>query len=340
MTTLVTSDLHVTDAPRDAYRWELFAWLRGLVLTHHVEDVLILGDLTDAKDRHSASLVNRLIEELHTLSEVVTVWLLKGNHDYIDEATPFFGFAGRLNNIVYAGEPSITTGIGGAACAFLPSTRNHEREWEGLDLSSCRWIFCHQTFTGALSENGTELSGTPAEYFDDLPKSCRVVSGDIHVPQTLHKGRITYVGSPYRVHFGDTFIPRVLLLDGNKMSDLHLPGVSRELVVARSVDEITALGFPRLTQVKVRLKLPRAEYPDWPRLREEIVGLAAEREWVLCGMELLSAEVKTVHSVSIDSAESDEVVRSPNEVVCEYAKVKNLDRETLDAGCVFVRNAR
>ena len=340
MTTIVTSDLHFTDLPRDAYRWELFPWLRDSVRKYRAEDVLILGDITDAKDRHSAALVNRLVKELHALSEVATVWLLKGNHDYIDEATPFFGFAAHLDNVEYAGEPSITGNIGGATCAFLPSTRNHEREWEGLDLSTCRWIFCHQTFTGALAENGTELSGTPPAYFDDLPKSCRVVSGDIHVPQTLHKGRITYVGSPYRIHFGDTFTPRVLLLDDSKMTDLHFPGVSRELVVARSVDELAALDFPQLTQVKVRLKLPRAEYPDWSRRREEIRALTVERQWVLCGLELLLAEVKAAPSVRDDSAESDAEDRSPSEVVREYARVNNLDREHLDAGCAFVVGAR
>ncbi|RPI87194.1 MAG: hypothetical protein EHM40_23155, partial [Chloroflexi bacterium] len=82
MTWLVTSDLHLTDRPRDAHRFGLFKWLAKKQRKHGVKATFILGDITDKKDNHSSALVNRVVNELTQLEP--PVYVLKGNHDFID----------------------------------------------------------------------------------------------------------------------------------------------------------------------------------------------------------------------------------------------------------------
>ena len=57
---LVIGDLHLTDQPKDAYRFGIFKWIKKQIEKHQPEYTVILGDLTDKKDKHSAGLVNRI----------------------------------------------------------------------------------------------------------------------------------------------------------------------------------------------------------------------------------------------------------------------------------------
>ena len=100
---IITTDLHLTNRERDAYRWDLFPWLEKKLATTDSTDLVILGDLTDAKDGHSAALVNRITDTLANLPVQVTI--LKGNHDYIDEETPFFRFLNKLDNVHFIVQP-------------------------------------------------------------------------------------------------------------------------------------------------------------------------------------------------------------------------------------------
>ncbi|HWY34909.1 MAG TPA: hypothetical protein VNX68_09695, partial [Nitrosopumilaceae archaeon] len=62
MSILITSDLHLTDKDRDEYRWGLFPWLKQQIISYKPTTLLFLGDTTDAKDRHSAKLTNRIVD--------------------------------------------------------------------------------------------------------------------------------------------------------------------------------------------------------------------------------------------------------------------------------------
>ena len=102
---IITSDLHLTDRARDEYRWELFPWLIELVEETGSDEVLILGDLTDAKNNHSAELVNRMVKELTNLP--AHVYVLKGNHDYVDPDQPFFGFLNEIPGVRFVTHPEM-----------------------------------------------------------------------------------------------------------------------------------------------------------------------------------------------------------------------------------------
>jgi len=44
MITLLTGDIHLSENPRDAYRFEFLGWLGNLIKRKSVERLIILGD--------------------------------------------------------------------------------------------------------------------------------------------------------------------------------------------------------------------------------------------------------------------------------------------------------
>ena len=79
MNWLLSADLHLSDRARDSHRFGLFPWLKKQQQKNKVDATFLLGDLTQEKDRHSSALVNRIVEELLTLTP--PVYVLRGNHD-------------------------------------------------------------------------------------------------------------------------------------------------------------------------------------------------------------------------------------------------------------------
>ena len=99
MRRLVTGDVHISQNPRDAYRLVfLEKTLPDLIDRHKVEQLLVLGDLTQAKEKHPASLVNSVVGAFHQLSKQCEIVLLQGNHDYQSVGSPFFEFLSCFEN--------------------------------------------------------------------------------------------------------------------------------------------------------------------------------------------------------------------------------------------------
>src|SRR5260221_13512060 len=102
MTWIATANLHLDDKPQHSYRWGVFDWLAK----QKAGGFLILGDLTDEKDKHSATLVNRMVAGIEKLRDQGDVYILMGNHDYIDPKYPFFDFLNHMEGVTYLREPS------------------------------------------------------------------------------------------------------------------------------------------------------------------------------------------------------------------------------------------
>src|SRR5688572_10512164 len=215
---LLTSDLHLSDKPRDEYRFELFPWLAKQQTTQKVTHTFILGDLTENKDRHSAKLVNRTIEELSRLKP--PIYILRGNHDGVDPTNPFFGFLNAVEGFNFIIEPEeVLPGV-----FMIP----HQRTQKLLD-AACKTVkrtkqqevlhlMVHQTFDGAQAETGARLSGLSPLLIELLrPRACW--AGDVHKPQ--QNGPVMYLGAPYHVRFGDNYQPRVVLADKDDTKNLH-----------------------------------------------------------------------------------------------------------------------
>jgi len=320
---LITSDLHLTDRERDEYRWQFFSWLEHQLLECDTQHLLILGDLTDAKDGHSATLVNRIVNTLTNLPAKVTI--LKGNHDYVDENTPFFGFLNEIPNVEFIIKPTYRT-IEGIRTLLLPHTRTPEKDWQEIDFTGVRMVCCHQTFDGAATSNGYALpSSISSRYFRRHGCTGWVFSGDIHVPQQL--GDVTYVGTPYPVAFGDDHDPRILAVS-TKMDDrfgrkltkyepIRVPTIrKRNLVITAVVPRDIRPG----DQVKVRVQLPREEFAAWEEHKHRIV---AELEYQGAFVHSIELEPLQVASPTAGKARM-QTPKTPADALAAFSEARGL----------------
>lgn len=320
MTWLVTSDLHLSDRPRDAYRFGLFPWLACQQEKHHVDATFVLGDVTDSKDRHSAKLVNQIIDELIKLKP--PIYILTGNHDSIDPNNPFFKFINCIEGIRFIIKPEETL----PGLFMFP----HQRSQVEFD-AACKiikpksWVFCHQTFDGSIAETGRRLSGLSTSTIESLkPRAC--LAGDIHRPQ--HVGPVVeYVGSPYLVRFGDAFTPRVLLLKDGKQTDLHFPCPRKWALTVTSVIDLPCLDMKRGDQVKLTVRLTREEVIEWSQIKRNYLDECKELGVEVHGidLEIIGAEPTKTRGKAADAV-------APADVLTAYCKAEKVGAVIKQAG--------
>lgn len=248
---LLTTDWHLTDNPEHEYRWQVFEWVLSAVVgsvktSTPILAVVVAGDITDKKSDHKARFVKRVADSFMTLATLLRdrckcelVWVV-GNHDHLnDPQYPFFGFLRHLGVEVVT-RPR-TQLLSGFLTYLIPHSYEPMQQREDINfqyLKDSDVIIMHETFNGAKASNGSKLPGSSFKMFRNLNAVC--FSGDIHVPQQL--GPITYIGTPYGVHFGDVYEGRFLL-------------------VTKDRGEVTWNTFTLPTTVKrASLKLPLTRY--------------------------------------------------------------------------------
>lgn len=325
---LLIADLHLTALLRDAYRWRLFPWLLEACITRNVQYLVILGDLTEAKDYHSAKLVNQIVDALCKLfrgSRLKGIIIVPGNHDGIDPNCPYFRFLGQFPFIKYIPTPFMEP-FAERNVLFLPHTKEPER-WDRGMLYDADFIFMHQTFSGAQSETGVALEGLQASVLNSARKA-EIWSGDVHVPQVV--GRVKYVGSPYPVRFGDSFKPRAVLLekDLKKATDLEPPAFRRLSLLISSPAELQKVVVSEGDQVKVRVRMTRAQFVDWEKTKRAVVGWCKEGGIELCGLEVERVE----EAAPKIKPRSSSVALSPAQVLDAWAAKQNLAKPLLEEG--------
>ena len=328
MTWLLTSDLHLTDRPRDAYRFELFAWLAKQQEKHSVTATFILGDLTDKKDKHSASLVNRLVDELIGLKP--PVYILRGNHDGVDPSNPYFRFLNTIDGVQFIVDPIC---LPEHQVAMIP----HQPDQESLD-SACgllipttpgwgpKAVFLHQCLTGAISEaSGARLTGLAWPLVSQTHARLGVYAGDIHRPQRLDNG-VTYVGAPYHVRFGDDYTPRVLLLRDGKEQNLYFPAPRKWALTVQHEDDIfNDEDLHEGDQVRLTVELGREEAVEWSDRRKRILHVCKEAGLDVYGCELKVRSGKQERAVL-------KAVRSNEEVFTAFCQAEGVANNIRKAG--------
>jgi DNA repair exonuclease SbcCD nuclease subunit len=335
LTSLWSSDLHLNEVPRDSFRWDILPWLERTALNLKVDFIGLAGDTVDTKDRHPASLVNRLTD---FFAKSKNQWvILPGNHDYIDPNTPFFRYLSHFPNVSWINEPTkavLPVDDIGRNVLLLPATKEWGRLWPKHLEQAYEYIFMHGTFAGTKSETGFELPGIPVEFFGSASFDY-LYSGDIHTPGKISDG-MYYIGAPYRVHFGDTYNPRVLHIGQSTTKDLVPPLKSRHVAVVRKAEDLVKFGeIEPEDQVKIRVRLKRSEFPEWRTIRSEIVAEAERLKWEICGVELL--ELTSVRRRVDGPQESESIRKGPEDYVRDYAKTQKLKQPVIDYGLKLLR---
>lgn len=330
MNALLVSDLHLTALPRDEYRWFLFDWLHKEISRRGVSHLIILGDLTEAKDFHSARLVNRIVDALSLLtpdSDVrrTRIVVLRGNHDGTDPGCAYFRFLRNLPGIDFIETPFLTK-IDGTRVLFLPHTRNAVEDWKAVGMRDAELILMHATMSGSVAENGQPLDGVSPEVLRNARPGIPIYSGDVHVPQQI--GRVVYIGAPYPIRFGDSFRGRAVLLTDGKESTLPIPSIQRRIITAGAagVSAAALKGLGAGDQVKVRLRLDAAEYGDWPRAKANTI-----RACEAAGVELCGLELERTAAAPLPAAKPS-AQRTPAAVLTEYCTTNKVPQAVAALG--------
>lgn len=333
MNTLLLADLHLSALARDGYRWRLFAWLLEAIPRHSIKIILILGDLTEAKDYHSSRLVNQIVDalcKLHNETGVIFI-IVPGNHDGIDPGCPYFRFLGQFPFVRYMQTPFLETRYWDRKVLFLPHTKEPELWRETKLLPEADFIFMHQTVSGALSETGIGLEGMAASVLATA-KRAKIWSGDVHVPQKV--GAVEYVGAPYPVRFGDVFKPRAVLLTSalSKAQDLETPRHGRHSIVLAGSDLVRLDkngDIQKGDQLKVRVQLTRAQFGDWGKHKRTVVDFCASMGVELCGLEVERLEEK---APKIKPRGSGPAALSPAQVLGSWCERQQITKPLAEAG--------
>ena len=329
---LITSDLHLTDNSRDEYRWSIFDVLRAEAskLGAPPPSIYILGDVTDKKDNHSSVLVNRLVTAFLELRPHVSgITILKGNHDYTT-GYPFFGFLGNFDGITY-----MAAGLHERRGElWLPHTRTPGDDWQSLDFARYGAIFMHETAKGSIVSTGATMDGIDPEI--PARASALIVSGDIHVPQQV--GRITYVGSPYHVHFGDRFDPRILYVDEGGAVHSIPTGEKfphRFTAEIKTVDDLDPLELQDGDMIKVRIAdVPGEKFRE---LRAGVLEYCGERGVEVSGMEIVRADRGGVTATPHSDGSPRGIPVDSEAVVRSFGARENLAEDVVEDGVSIAR---
>lgn len=315
---LLTSDLHLTDRTRDDYRFGLFPWLAGQQLKYNVSHTLILGDITDSKDNHSAALVNRLVDGLRLLKPPVII--LRGNHDGINPTSPFFKFLDGYNGISFVTEPR---SIGNF---FLIPHCSSQSEFDAAasQIQKGQLTFLHQTVEGAISEAKMRLSGMNIKA---LVGAATVWSGDIHRPQQC--GPVTYVGAPYHVRFGDGFEPRCLLYHNGKQRNIQFPAPRKLVLNVTGPDDIMGAEGD---QVKLNVQVNREDLVNWVAIKNSVLDECKNQGLQVFGVSLkiIGPEAATGKTVA---------TKNPADILNGFCDHEGIGEELRDAGRELVEEA-
>ena len=321
MRRLVTSDWQLDSNPRDRYRLDFVVkTLPELIDKYKVDQLLVLGDLTEAKDNHPASLVNEIVQALMNINKKCQLIILEGNHDYLQKGTPFFEFIKYFpGKAAWLSVPIVLD-----RCLFLPHTRNYKQDWKNVDFEGHDYIFAHNIFTGVNTQTGHALSGIPTNIF---PDDAMVISGDVHEPQSFDM--VTYVGSPCLCDFGDDYQPRVLLLDGLKAKSVKVYGQQKRLV---SIDWPSGPEFGQHNAnendiVKIQVHITMEGVAKWSEIRQEVERWAIQNKFIVSTIVPVVAYVEGERQKLVKS-----VRKTDYQYVDSFVKRVGADEKTADVG--------
>ena len=317
---LLTADLHLTDNPDDDYRWKVFDYISDYFDKHNDDDLYILGDLSDRRDKHGSVLINRLVQRLDSLAQArIRTTILKGNHDAPLRGTPYWEFLSAIPDVQYISEP---TGFGDLL--LLPASQQPDEEWANTPWDQYNAVFMHQTVNGAYLGNGIHATVSNVPKF---PKHLKVYSGDLHVP---HKhGNVVYVGAPHPKNYGDDHECRLLALDKHyDIKDEIILTPPRKLAIeVSSLNQLRKIDAKKGDMARIKFNLDPKRIEQWPAEREALAEWAKSK-----GVTLTSIESFVEHERTEKGVAPDKEYSSPLEVLTAYADAEGIDDDLYETG--------
>lgn len=314
MNQIILSDLHLTDNPLDSYRFGVFDWIIELSLVLKPRRLMLLGDITEKKDKHNAQLVNNILESLSRLFEhgLPSLVIITGNHDFIEQSRPYFKFLGFLNHINFITEPKIIN-----EDLYLPYSKDPIKEWDKF-VGPFRYAYMHQSVQGGVTQSGQKLTSVlPADFFKGKVKE--VFSGDLHTPQQIEN--ITYIGAPYHIYFGDNYQGRILHMSESGKITPYLGMFPKKYHCTVQHQDLPDVVLKTGDQIKITVKLDPVEFPMYKKIKQDLKNYVQEIGAVLCGIDLVS----TVQKIGLKTEQKkDKQQKSDKELILQFARRQKL----------------
>jgi DNA repair exonuclease SbcCD nuclease subunit len=342
MLDLLIADLHLTDKPSDAYRWETLIRLPTVVSDpRQVRRILVLGDITENKDKHSELLVNDMVE-LFSLWQssfpLAKIIILSGNHCGITSDRAFFRFLSSIKGIEYV---TVPTKIGEEL--FLPHTRDSDswNEFRPFTRYKYQTVYMHQTVRGATAANSQTLEGMDSSIFEDV--TLPVFSGDVHTKQTVDE-HIHYIGSPYPIDFGDADGGYCIVRDNRgryEYVQMPCPIKKRRLRVNHTsfiedIDEQEDFAYSD-SQFVIVVNITQSELVNWSSIKKSIQQHIESKG---CHCVRVQADVIKNKNSTIDRRRRSPLAISPSEVVRRFAEQNQLDHYFTSTALDIVKGER
>jgi DNA repair exonuclease SbcCD nuclease subunit len=331
MNSLFTADFHLTSLPDDSYRWTVFPWLRAYAANEPLDALWILGDLTDRKDEHPAELVCRLCDELARLAVLCPVYILAGNHDYVERSEAFFRFLDRQEGIRFFHEPA-TVRLHGLSFKVLPHTAKWKRQYRNANFFKYDRVLFHQAIQGAAGDNGHPLHhGMPRDVFGTVKESAFCLGGDVHTPQKI--GMATYVGAPHPIKFGDDYTPSAMLERNGKLRRVTRSTVKKVVLHIEDVEALATCGLDEGDFAKVTVTLPRREIVKTDRHRARLLEIGRE-----LGIHLRRVAIQAKDSpAAIEDGESPvSELSTPLQTLRRFVAARGIDESMAAAGAALL----
>ncbi len=191
MLNLVVGDPHVT--PEELPDCEaLLQLVEETAVSRKVDMVTFMGDQHNTHDAVSTRVIEFWARWFKRLPDTTC---LVGNHDMVSptQQYPHAMIAYPYVRVVDSGRLVLAGDGGFAAMPYDPDPESFVRVARRLHEEHGEFpLFCHQTFAGAVFENGWKPDG--AVDAAELPQQ-HIISGHIHSPQAVG-GKVFYVGAP------------------------------------------------------------------------------------------------------------------------------------------------
>jgi DNA repair exonuclease SbcCD nuclease subunit len=333
---LIINDTHLDDNPSNEYRWKVFDFAKAELDKGGYDLFLHLGDVLDRKDKHKSQLVNRTVNSfLEIRDKYCPISILGGNHDYtVDRNHCFLRFVSKYENITFIDKPTYWKRD---QFLFLPHSRVAEIEWEEwlpiINDPNLKFLFIHQSIIGSKVSNFHELNcGLDPNFFKNV--SAKIVSGDIHVPQTLRK--VNYPGTQHPVSFGDDYQPRMSVIEDGKLRFIDIKTIKRPHIKkeVNSFDDLLVdlKKLKKEDQVKITLLLDRNLIHKWAELKAQTINYCKDNAIELHDIRMEKiVETKASDEIK-DYIKSNIKSLSSKDVLLKFAQTEKISGSLLDIG--------
>lgn len=230
----------------------------ALIHQQQPSSVIVLGDILHTHEQIHTTIANKAYSFIHRISELCKVYVIVGNHDYINNSQ-FLTDAHWMNAMkVWSNVIIVDTGhvlhVGNDKFILCPYVFPG-RFKEALDIIDSNWkeakaIFCHQEFRGC--KMGAIVSVDGDEWLSTDPF---VIAGHIHDKQKP-QANIYYPGSSMQHAFGESPNKTIAILTFEETCSIteYSLGMVKRKILYKDIDEMGDFEVPD-TENKYRVTL-------------------------------------------------------------------------------------